>query len=150
MLQQAIVKKTGEDGLAEILVERTWIVGGDSDMNAVVKNPIGAEVGEHVYIDIPTKGMFRGAAAVYIIPLVLLFAGYAIAALLGAGEGLCILCGFIALVGSYFAVDAISKKIHAKNPTPYEIVKILTDEEAEENKKNNDLFWTARYKNNRF
>ena len=140
MLQQAIVKKIREDGQAEVLVERTWIVGGDSDMNTVVKNPIGAEVGEHVYIDIPTRGMFRGAAAIYIIPLVLLFAGYALASVLGAGEGLCILCGFAALVASYFAVDLISKKIHAKNPTPYEIVRILTDEEVEENEKNNQFF----------
>ena len=140
MLQQAIVKKTGTDGRAEVTVERTWVLGGENDINAVVKNPIGAEVGQHVYIDIPTKGMFKGAAAVYIIPLILLFAGYAIAALLGAGEGLCILCGFIALAGSYFAVDAVSKKIHAKNPTPYEIVKILTDEEVEENIKNNQFF----------
>ena len=140
MLQQAIVKKTRDDGKAEVLVERTWIVGGDSNMNTVVKNPIDAEAGQHVYIDIPTKGMFRGAAAIYIIPLILLFAGYALASALGAGEGLCILCGFVALVASYFAVDFISKKIHAKNPTPYEIVKILTDEEIEENIKNNQFF----------
>lgn len=139
MLQQAIVKKTTEDSHAEVLVERTWILGGESDINTVVKNPIGAEVGQHVYIDIPTKGMFRGAAAVYILPIVLLFVGYGLAALFGAGEGICILCGFAALVGSYFAVDAISKKIHAKDPTPYEIVKILTDEEVEENIKNNQL-----------
>lgn len=139
MLQQAIVRKVKDGGLAEVRVERTWVVGGESNMDAVVRNPLNAEEGQHVYIDIPTKGMFKGAAAVYIIPLIMLFVGYGIALAFGAGEGICIPCGFAALVFSYFAVDFISKKIHAKNPTPYEIVKILTDEEVEENNKNNQF-----------
>jgi len=136
MLQQAVIKKVKDDGLAEVRVDRTWIVGGESDIDTTVRNPIGAQEGQYVYIDIPTKGMFRGAAAVYIIPLILLFVGYGIAYAMGAGEGTCILCGFIALVASYLAVSYISKRIHEKNPTPYEIVKVLTEEEIEENKKN--------------
>lgn len=139
MLQEAVITNVRNDGFAEVVVERTWVVGGESNINTVARNTIEAEKGQHVYIDIPTKGMFKGAAAVYIIPLVLLFAGYAVASLLGAGEGLCILCGFAALALSYFAVSFISKKLHEKNPTPYEIVKVLTDEEIEENKKNNQL-----------
>ena len=137
MLQLAIVKKKKDGGLAEVQVERTWVIGGESDINALVRNPLDAEEGQHVYIDIPTKGMFKGAAAVYIIPIILLFAGYGIAAFLGAGEGISILCGFAALAIGYLAVNAVSKRIHVKNPTPYEIVKILTDEEVEEVIKNN-------------
>ncbi|MDO4816682.1 MAG: SoxR reducing system RseC family protein [Bacillota bacterium] len=139
MLQEAVITNARDDGLAEVLVERTWVVGGESDMKTLVRNTVGAENGQHVYIDIPTGGLFKGAAAVYIIPIILLFVGYAIAAVLGAGEGISILCGFSALVLSYLAVSIISKKLHKKNPTPYETVKILTEEEIAEIKKNNQL-----------
>lgn len=83
MLQEAIITKIRDDGLAEVVVERLGICGGDCNnchecryehlMKSVVQNPIGARRGQHVMIDTPTMGVFKGALAIYVLPLVTLF-----------------------------------------------------------------------------
>lgn len=92
MLQEAIVTKIRDDGLAEVVVERLGICGGDCNgcneckyehlMKSVVQNPIGAQRGQHVMIETPTKGVVKGALAIYVLPLVMLILGYLIAAAL--------------------------------------------------------------------
>ena len=108
MLQEAIITKIRDDGLAEVVVERLGICGGDCNnchecryehlMKSVVQNPIGARRGQHVMIDTPTMGVFKGALAIYVLPLVTLFLGYFIAAALGLGESACIIAAFAAPV----------------------------------------------------
>ena len=85
MIQEAIITAIREDGLAEVVVERMGVCGGDCEgcsqckyenlMKSVVRNPIGAARGQHVYIETPTLGIFKGAFAIYVIPLIMLFAG---------------------------------------------------------------------------
>ena len=97
MLQEAIITNIREDGLAEVVVERSGICGGncsecdgcryDNLMKTLVRNPIGAHRGQHVYIEMPTLGVLKGAVFIYVLPLVMLFAAYFVAALFGAGEG---------------------------------------------------------------
>ena len=41
-------------------------------MKSVVQNPIGAHRGQHVMIETPTKGVVKGALAIYVLPLVML------------------------------------------------------------------------------
>lgn len=71
MFQEAIITKNRDDGLAEVVVERLGICGGDCNgcneckyehlMKSVVQNPIGAHRGQHVMIETPTKGVVKGA-----------------------------------------------------------------------------------------
>lgn len=138
MLQEAIVTKIRDDGLAEVVVERMGICGGDcsecnecrydSLMKSVVRNPIGAGRGQHVMIETPTKGVFKGAMAIYVLPIVFMILGYYVAALLGLGEGGCILGAFIgAGLGVILAV-ILSRRAYAKDPTPTEIVSLIYDD----------------------
>ena len=137
MLQEAIITNIREDGLAEVVVERLGICGGDCNgcegckyehlMKSLVQNPIGAHRGQHVMIETPTAGVVKGALAIYVLPIVMLVAGYMLAALLSLSEGMCILAAFgAAIVGVIIAI-VVSKKRHAADPTPTKIVSVIYD-----------------------
>lgn len=94
-------------------------------MKSVVQNPIGAQRGQHVMIDTPTMGVFKGALAIYVLPLVTLFLGYFIAAALGLGESACIIAAFAAAgIGIAIAV-IISRARYRADPTPTKIVSVI-------------------------
>lgn len=138
MLQEAIVTKIRDDGLAEVVVERLSICGGDCNgcneckyehlMKSVVQNPIGAVRGQQVMIETPTSGVVRGALAIYVLPIVLLFAGYAIAAALSLSEGTCIIAAFAAAIVGVIIAIVISKAKYKADPTPTKIVSIIEKE----------------------
>lgn len=135
MLQEAIITKIRDDGLAEVVVERLGICGGDCNgcneckyehlMKSVVQNPIGAVRGQHVMIETPTKGVVRGALAIYVLPIVLLIAGYAIAAALSLSEGICIIAAFAAAIAGVIIAIVISKAKYKADPTPTKIVSVI-------------------------
>lgn len=138
MLQEAIITKIRDDGLAEVVVERLGICGGDCNgcneckyehlMKSVVQNPIGAVRGQHVMIETPTSGVVRGALAIYVLPIVLLIAGYAIAAALSLSEGTCIIAAFAAAIAGVIIAIVISKAKYKADPTPTRIVSIIEKE----------------------
>lgn len=135
MLQEAIVTKIRDDGLAEVVVERLGICGGDCNgcneckyehlMKSVVQNPIGAQRGQHVMIETPTKGVVKGALAIYVLPLVMLILGYLIAAALSLGESVCIIAAFAASVLGIVIAIVISRARHSADPTPTKIVSVI-------------------------
>ena len=139
MLQEAIITKIREDGLAEVVVERLGICGGDCNgckecryehlMKSVVQNPIGADRGQHVMIETPTSGVVKGAFAIYVLPIVTLIAGYLIAAALSLSEGVCIAAAFGSAVLGVLIAMIISKKRHAADPTPTKIVSVIEKDE---------------------
>lgn len=138
MLQEAIITKIRDDWLAEVVVERLGICGGDCNgcneckyehlMKSVVQNPIGAHRGQHVMIETPTKGVVKGALAIYVLPIVLLIAGYAIAAALSLSEGTCIIAAFAAAIAGVIIAIVISKAKYKADPTPTKIVSIVEKE----------------------
>ncbi len=137
MLQEAIITKIRDDGLAEVVVERLGICGGNCSecgecryenlMKSVVQNPIGAQRGQHVMIETPTKGVVKGALAIYILPLVMLFLGYLIADALSLGESVCIIVAFAAAVLGIVIAILISRAHHSADPTPTKIVSVIQD-----------------------
>ena len=138
MLQEAIITKIRDDGLAEVVVERLGICGGDCNgcneckyehlLKSVVQNPIGAHRGQHVMIETPTSGVVHGALAIYVLPIVLLIAGYAIAAALSLSEGTCIIAAFAAAIAGVIIAIVISKAKYKADPTPTKIVSIIEKE----------------------
>jgi len=138
MLQEAIITNIREDGLAEVVVERLGICGGDCEgcdgcqyenlMKSVVQNPIGARRGQHVMIETPTMGVVKGALWLYVLPIVLLVIGYYVAAVCGLPEGKCILSSMTATVIGILIAVVVSKKTYAKDPTPTQIVSIIDDQ----------------------
>ncbi len=135
MLQEAIITKIRDDGLAEVVVERLGICGGDCNgcneckyehlMKSVVQNPIGARRGQHVMIETPTKGVVKGALAIYVLPLVMLILGYLIAAALSLGESACIIAAFAAAILGIVIAVILSRARHSADPTPTKIVSVI-------------------------
>jgi sigma-E factor negative regulatory protein RseC len=137
MLQEAIITKIRDDGLAEVVVERLGICGGDCNgcneckyehlMKSVVQNPIGARRGQHVMIETPTNGVVKGALAIYVLPLVMLILGYLIADALSLGESACIIAAFAAAVLGIVIAVILSRARHSADPTPTKIVSVIQD-----------------------
>lgn len=134
MTQYAIIKKLTGPEKAEVEVLRGTACGDDcgscevchyaSKIRVEAKNPIGAQVGDRVEIETQTSRVLSAAVLVYVVPFVLFFIGYAIAAALKMTEGCSMLMsfGFFA-VG--FVVIALVGRHHKKNPITYEIVDII-------------------------
>ena len=135
MLQEAIVTNIREDGLAEVVVERLGICGGDCNgcegckydnlMKSVVRDPIGVHRGQRVMIETPTAGVFKGALAIYVLPLVMLMLGYALGAIFALSEGLCVAFSLGASAAGVLIARSISRKRHAAEPFPAQIVDII-------------------------
>jgi len=139
MIQEAIVTKIKDNGLAEVVAERETMCSGDCDncegckydkyVKSLVKNPINAGRGQRVLIETPSANVISGAAIIYVIPIVLLFACYYAASLLGADEGLCALLSIAgAALGAYISA-VLSKKRHRKDPTPWTIISVVSEDE---------------------
>ena len=138
MLQEAVITKTMDNGLAEVVVERSGICGGNCDecdgcrydnlMKSTVENPINARRGQHVMIETPTLGVVKGALAIYILPIVLLIVGYFVAAAFAASEGICMLAAFGAAVVGFLLAKVISKNSFKGNPIPTKIISVIDDQ----------------------
>lgn len=138
MLQEAIITKTLDNGLAEVVVERSGICGGNCDdcnecryenlIKSTVENTIDARRGQHVMIETPTAGVVKGALAIYILPIVLLVAGYFVAAAFSLSEGMCVLAAFIATVAGVLIARIISKNSFKGNPVPTKIISVIDDQ----------------------
>lgn len=138
MLQEAIITKTLENGLAEVVVERSGICGGNCDecggckydnlMKSTVENTINAHRGQHVMIETPTLGVYKGAIAIYILPIVMLILGYFVAAHFTANEGICMLAAFIATAIGVVIANFLSKRSFKGDPTPSKIISVIDDQ----------------------
>ncbi len=132
MTQDAVVTKVLNNGMAEVVVTRGTACGSNcgncescvfqSELKAFAKNTINAKRGEKVIIETLSSRIFGAAFLLYIVPFILFFIGYAVAAHFNLGEGLRILvsAGFFALA---VAVVVIYQRVNKKkNPIKFEIV----------------------------
>lgn len=121
MEQIVKVHKTYPDGRAEVIHFRESACSGDchkcsgcgaAQETLIVQadNPIGASAGDFVTVSSDTAGVLKAAAAVYLVPMVLFFLGYAVGAAWNLG-GLIGCTGFV--LGLIFAVYV--DRSHAKH-----------------------------------
>lgn len=122
MTNEGVVTKLMPGKMAEVAVTRATACGGscsscegcmyEREMKAVAKNLVDAKPGQKVVIESRTSVIFNAALLVYVMPMVFFVAGYALAYLLGAGEGLCIAVSFIMLVlsGALLVITQRKKK----------------------------------------
>ena len=140
MIQTAKVTRLLPDGRAEVSVKRQSACGHDcskcgggcselmvsSTVAVTAANPVRAMPGDMVRVESDTGTVLGAAVVVYLVPFLLFFAGYFIAALLGAGSGICGTAGVLGFaLGLCLAVlqdrrmrkrKAISFRITAINP----------------------------------
>lgn len=114
MTQVAQVERILEGNLAEILVERasacgencaTCSMGGAKGriVRAKAENTIGAKPGDRVVVSSKSSQILGAAFAVYLLPLILLFVSYGIAAAFALEEATCMwisLGGFLLGLGA--------------------------------------------------
>ena len=128
MEQTVRVQQTYEDGSARVLHIRESACSGDchkcsgcgaakEGIVLTVANPIGAKTGDIVTIEAATGPVLRGAAVLYMIPLVLFFLGYALGAVWGLGG----LGGCLAFVLGIALVVVYDRRVAAKANTAYTI-----------------------------
>ncbi len=135
MQQRAFVKQILPDGIALVQVVRASACGNDCAkcaggcsfekqvVEAKARNPIGASPGDTVLVEGENRRLFSFAAAAYLVPLLLLFAGYGVGAAVFQNSALGAVCG-----GAFFAAGVafacrLSRRVGARQEIFLEIVK---------------------------
>lgn len=133
MTQEALVIRELSQGKALVSVSRKTACGGhcencescivQSDVQVAAFNRVGAKAGEQVTIESRSSRIYKALLLVYVLPLVLLLAGYAIGSTAGLTEGLCIICALAGLGIGAWLVTRIGKK-YRNNPITYSIIEV--------------------------
>ena len=137
MTQQGTIKKLLPDGMAEIEVTRRSACGHDcakcggcggletQTLYVTARNRAKADVGERVLIEGETGQVLGLAVLVYVLPIVLFFAGYALGSVLFIGAAAGALGGGVLFVLGILGAIWYSRRMKARNEVPYEITKRL-------------------------
>ena len=148
MEQIVRVKKTFDDGRAQVICIRESACSGDchkcsgcgAAQEAILfhaENPIGAKVGDLVTVKAETGPVLKAAAVLYMLPLVLFFAGYAAGEALGISGGL---AGTLAFCLSIALIVVYDRRMAKKDNTIYTITDFAGDSLLRSMKKgDNDL-----------
>lgn len=134
MTQKAVVKRLLANNMAEIEVQRQSACGHDCSkcggcgtpterIQAKANNYIGAQVGETVTIKGDNKTVFRAAAIVYTLPIILFFVFYAAAKMFGSSESMGVFAGIIGFVASVIAAIIYNRNMNRNGETPFVIIK---------------------------
>ena len=129
MEQIVRVRQTFENGSAQVLHIRQSACSGDchkcsgcgaaqEGIMLTVDNPIGAAPGDLVTIEAATGPVLRGAAVLYMMPLLLFFLGYALGAVVWSKGGL---VGCLSFLLGIALVIVYDRRVAAKNETAYTI-----------------------------
>ena len=129
MQQLVRVRQVHDDGTATVMHIRESACSGDchkcsgcgAAKEAILleaKNPIGAKPGDLVRVESATGPVMKAALVMYMLPMVLFFAGYAVgAAAFGRGA----LVGCLAFVASIGLAVIYDRKVLKKQNTEYTI-----------------------------
>ena len=129
MKQLVRVRKVHEDGTATVIHIRESACSGDchkcsgcgAAKEAILleaKNPIGAKAGDLVTVESETGPVLKAAAVMYMLPIVLFFAGYAVGAALWNRGALVGCLSFVASIGLAVLYD---RKVVKKQNNGYTI-----------------------------
>ena len=132
MQQKATVESVQPDGTAMLLVRRQSACSGDchkcggcgavgQTLRIHAENPIGAQPGEIVYVESESKTVLSAAVLVYLLPLLLLFAGYFCAAAL---HGKAIWFGAAGFAAGLLPAFWYDRRMRRKPPV-YRIVELV-------------------------
>ena len=129
MEQLVRVRRVFNDGTAEVICIRESACSGDchkcsgcgaakESILLTVENTIDAAVGDFVNIRSETGPVLRAAVVLYMLPLVLFFAGYGLAAVQGHSGAL---YGCLAFVISVAIIVLYDRRMAKKDNTVYTI-----------------------------
>lgn len=135
MQQLVRVKEVYDNGMALVICIRESACSGDchkcsgcgaakETIAVTADNPIGAGVGDLVHIDSESGPVLKAALVLYMMPLVLFFAGYAIAAAMNVSGPL---WGSIAFAMSIVFIVIYDRRMAKKENTIYTITGFAAD-----------------------
>ncbi len=136
MEQIGRIRRLEQDGRAQVTVLRESACSGDCHKCAgcgaqpeavtfTAENPIGAKAGELVNIQAESGPVLTAAAVLYMVPIVLFFAGYALGAVLWR---LGALFGCIGFVLGIVLAAVYDRRVAAKREPVYKITGYPTPE----------------------
>ena len=116
MEQKVMVRKVLPDGTAQVVLIRESACSGDchkcsgcgaakETITFIAADPIGARPGDVVTVRSDTAPVLRGAAVLYVLPLVLFLVGYLVTV---SGWGGC--AGFLLGIGAVIVYDRLVAK----------------------------------------
>lgn len=131
MTQDAIVTKCLSEEMAEVVVTRSTACGSNcgncescifqSELKTLAKNRIGARPGQRVIIESKSSKIYKAAMLVYIVPILLVLIGYALASIAGGSEGVCVAVSFVGLLLGA-ALIVISQKKKNRETITFDII----------------------------
>lgn len=120
MKQTGTVTKLLENGVAQVAVERGTACGGHcsgcgecvygKQILVEAANKIFAKPGDKVTIESETGVIMQAAVLIYLVPVVMLFLGYGLAALLHRSQTECILTSFISLLVGVAIITLVGRR----------------------------------------
>lgn len=138
MTQVAAVKRLVGGNQAEVLVQRRSACGHSCEtcggcgpesaaqVTVVAVNEVGARPGDTVRVESESRRVLGMAAALYLIPFLLLFAGYLLATgPLGLGESAGFAVGLLCMLAGFAANWLTDRRIRGTRPVQFRIVEVL-------------------------
>jgi len=133
MQQLVRVRSCNPDGTAQVLCIRESACSGDchkcsgcgaakETLVLTAKNPIGAKPGQLVTVEAASGPVLASAAVLYLLPLVLFFAGYLALLYFGLGPW----GGGIGFVLGLLLVFIYERKVASKRKTEYTITGVVS------------------------
>lgn len=134
MTQTAQIKHIFPNGTAEVAVIRQGacahncsecggcMTAAQPTVTALAENVVGAKEGELVVVETDNAQLMGIIAFVYLVPMILLVAGYLAAQALGLGQGWCILCGGAAFAASVLMIIALDRRVKRRKSIQFRIV----------------------------
>ena len=119
MTQTGIVKKILDKGMADVAVERVTACSHCSgcgeciygkEIHVEAENKIFAQPGERVVLESKTTTILGVTLLVYMLPVVMLFVGYAIGAALHLDQQQCIIASALGIAAGAAASTALGKR----------------------------------------
>ena len=135
MTQEAIVTKLLPNGMAEVAVTRTTACGGNcgscescifqSELKTSARNLVDAKPGQRVLIESSSSRIYGAALLVYILPLILLLLGFALATLLKLSEGTAIAMSFAGLLLGAVVIVLSQRHRSKKTEITFSIIALI-------------------------
>ena len=125
MTQNAIVTRKIDDNKVEVTVERGTACGGNcgscgascsfkNKLTVTAANSVYASVGDKVIIESQSLRVIRGAALVYLLPILTLLAGYSIAVHAGISDGKAAVIGVCSVFLGMLLAALISRRKNSR------------------------------------
>lgn len=136
MTQTAQVKQVLSSGVAQVAVVRQGACSHDCGkcggcstaamptVTAWADNPLGAREGEVVTVETANAQLLGVMAFVYLVPMIFLIAGYAVAQSFGLTTGLCILVGAACFALSLVLILVLDRYLKRTKTLQFKIVSV--------------------------